>query len=133
MTYPPPRFLLETLTLMALGKLSGSSGERFWTHVSAFLHLSDQRSLHTARRSASMGLACLRSKLYAWPFEPRLHHQFVGAFDHARANGPWGWPQCVMAVGYRYIALLVISSQVSQNVVTPPNLGDPGRIRHLEN
>ncbi|HYL44355.1 MAG TPA: hypothetical protein VEU97_13290, partial [Ktedonobacteraceae bacterium] len=30
----------------------------------------------------------LRFPMHAGSFQPRLHHQFIGTFHHARANGP---------------------------------------------
>jgi hypothetical protein len=35
-----------------------------------------------------MGLTCAGSKSHPCPFEKGLYDHLIGAFDHARANGP---------------------------------------------
>src|SRR5438105_4100772 len=51
-------------------------------------HVSCQRRLQTALRSASMGLTLCRQKPHPCSLEPCFHDHFISTFDTARANGP---------------------------------------------
>src|SRR5258708_33445154 len=52
----------------------------------AACHVSFQRRLQTALRSASIGLTLCRSQRMPAPYAPCFHDHLVGTFDTPRAN-----------------------------------------------
>src|SRR6266568_9220953 len=74
----------------------------------AACHVSFQRRLQTALRSASMRLTLCRSQRMPAPYATCFHHHLVGTFDTPRANGPVG---CLIG-GVLHVRLALV--QISQ-------------------